>query len=425
MRRALLLAVVQLGAAGCMGSDVERTASPPEPAPKTVLGVMWSGQVGTLRRLDALTLEPVGRPGVKLRAGAHAFSPDGRVLAMATGSGAGGVRFVDTRTLRPVGRPVALGGYVWAGDLFWTSRSRLLAVASSDGFRVMLVDAAARKMIRSERVGGTLMSYGTGASRLAAVLAPSHGIGQARLAVADSEGTVRTVALPQIKAGTEPIESEHDSAAIHELRPGVAVSPDGRRALVVPPGDRVAEVDLDTMRVTQRDLSEPVSLLGRLRNWLEPPASAKVLEGSSREARWLGEDFVAVAGMDIHGITNGDWDADAAGLNVIDTRDWSVRTLSEHASGLVSAGELVLGVGGWWPEGSPGAGLVAVGTDGREAFRALGDAAAGWADVSWPYAYVLSSANDPPRFHVVDLRTGRVLPEANPGRPVTLLGRSR
>jgi hypothetical protein len=69
----------------------------------------------------------------------------------------------------------------------------------------------------------------------------------------------------------------------HQTQQGLAVSPDGRRALVVPGGARVLEVDLRTLAVAERELSEPVSLLGRLRSWLEPAALAKGRRGEERK----------------------------------------------------------------------------------------------------------------------------------------------
>ena len=50
----------------------------------------------------------------------------------------------------------------------------------------------------------------------------------------------------------------------------------------------VAEVDLASGRVGYHEVHEPVSLLGRLRNWLEPAAEAKTAEGAERQAVWVG-----------------------------------------------------------------------------------------------------------------------------------------
>src|SRR5919108_151388 len=55
----------------------------------------------------------------------------------------------------------------------------------------------------------------------------------------------------------------------------VAVDKAGNRAFVVGAGSPVAEVDLETLAVTYHDLATPVSLPGRLHDWLEPPAETK------------------------------------------------------------------------------------------------------------------------------------------------------
>ena len=77
--------------------------------------------------------------------------------------------------------------------------------------------------------------------------------------------------LNEVPAGWEQIEGTDDSDyRARQSVPGLAVDPEGKRALVIPAGGRVAEVDLDSMEVAYHELSEPVSLWGRLRNWLEP-----------------------------------------------------------------------------------------------------------------------------------------------------------
>lgn len=75
------------------------------------------------------------------------------------------------------------------------------------------------------------------------------------------------------------------------------------------------------------ELSQPVSLLSRLRDWLDPAADAKISFGWSREADWLGDGLVAVSGSDYHGLSS-----TLAGLKLIDTEAWGVRTLDPGAS---------------------------------------------------------------------------------------------
>jgi hypothetical protein len=67
--------------------------------------------------------------------------------------------------------------------------------------------------------------------------------------------------------------------------PGLAVAPDGRRAVVIPAGGRVADVDIDALRVSYHELSERTSVFKRLLNWLEPEAEAKTVAGPNRFAQ--------------------------------------------------------------------------------------------------------------------------------------------
>lgn len=422
MARALtvLLAAASL-AAGCGGTGPPASAPErPGQARATVLGVVWVGRSGTLRRLDALTLRPVGPPGAKVPAGVRKLSPDGRTVVLGAGDGALELRFADVRTLRPIGRPIRLAGWGWIGEILWESSDRMLVLSGGNEPRVTLVDPLARRVVDSFPLEGTIGAVDARAARLVVVLSPQAAIGPARLAVFDAVlGHLATVPLPEIHAGTERIDHPDDSHAARQLWPGVAISPDGTRAVVVPPGNRVAEVSLDTAEVVYRELSEPVSLLGKLRNWLEPVAHAKVVVGSSRQAAWLGERYVAVTGTDIRGVSAGKWDASAAGLRLIDTRDWSVRTVADAVSGLRLSRDLLLSFGGVWPEGSPGTGLLAFGPDGERRLHALGEQRVGWVETSWPYAYVPEAGGR--RFSVVDLRTSRLLSRAA-AENVSILG---
>jgi hypothetical protein len=82
------------------------------------------------------------------------------------------------------------------------------------------------------------------------------------------------------------------------------------------------------MQVRYHDLTEPVSLLGRLRDWLEPAAHAKMVDGPDRNAVWLPSGLVAVSGNTY--ASEGDTlDVTPAGLSLIDPSDWSTRRVSD------------------------------------------------------------------------------------------------
>jgi hypothetical protein len=388
---------------------------------EAVLGLVFDGQQAELRRLHPLTLRPVGRLRVRgLSAGMHAVSPDGKTLALASGEGPPRLRFVDVGAMRLSGT-LDLPGLGFATEILWESPKRLLVLVVGQEPGVVTVHASGR-VTGSQRLAGSVVAYDARASRVVALLAPRDSIGPSRLAVVDAaRGLLGTVSLPEIHAGSERIDHPDDTYAMRSRSPGVAMSPDGTRAVVVSAGTRVAEIDLDTLHVSYHALSEPVSLLGRLREWLEPQAQAKVVEGPYRFARWIGEHHVAVTGMDQHGLKDGEWDASAVGLRLIDTRNWTVRTLADHVTGFVPARDLLLAFGGNWPEGSTGAGLRAYGPGGQERFHVLGRQPIGWVETAWPYAYIPQADGRGQRFDVVDLASGQVVAKAATPRPVSVV----
>jgi hypothetical protein len=427
---AVLATVAFVGVAGSAvfeNSDQPAVVEFSEGRQATVLGLVYDQEEAVLRRLDALTLRPVGRARLGgLAAGMHSFSPDRRTLVLARGEPWPQLRFIDTRTLRLRGT-LDLPGSGWPSEFLWGSSSRLIVLLQGGAEpRVVTVDPRARKVIRSRPLEGVSVTAKARAGRLAVLLAPSASIGGSRLAVFDDAGRlVGIAALPQVQAGSERIERSDDAYATRSRRPGVAVSPDGRRAVVVSAGSQVAELNLDTLQVSYHELSRPISLLGRLQNWLQPAAHAKVVEGPYRYASWVGEHQIAVTGIDYRGLKQGKWDASAVGLLLIDTRNWSVRTLAEHVAGIAHVRDLLLAFGGNWPEGSPGTGLLAYSPEAEERFHALGEQPISWIETAWPYAYVTHANGQGQRRDVIDLRTGRLLGTTSTKRPgLSILGSS-
>jgi len=422
-----------LATAGCSGErasapdTTEATSSVTVASDATatrpaVLALLWEGQRAQLARLNPVTLRPIGRKVEVADGAVLAVAPDGEIVALTstvvTGPGGTSDRaellLVDLSAMRPVGKELELPEAGWVGGTIWERPGRLILLLGGEPPHVVTVDPHGPRVLRTQPLTGRLVATDAKAGRLAALLAPATRIGPARLVVVEASGAVRTVALPEIVAGWEPLDHPEDEYATRQRIPGLAVSPDGKRAVVVPAGGRVAEVELDSLRVSYHDLSEPVSLLGRLRNWLEPEAQAKVTEGPDRYARWLGDHYVAVTGMDNHGLSEGELDASPAGLRLIDTRDWSVRTLSDEATGIIVVRDLLLGFGGPYAAdaGGEGIGLRAFGVDGEERFHVLGSVLVGWVDTAWPYGYV-PHANDETKVDVVDLRTGRLVTTAS------------
>jgi len=189
---------------------------------------------------------------------------------------------------------------------------------------------------------------------------------------------------------------------------------EGGHAYVLGGGTPVADVRLADLSVSLHELARPVSLLGRLRNWVEPAAHAKNREGPQREAAWLGGGLLAVAGSDESGGTDArgrpQQRSDPAGLHVVDTRSWATRTLEESASTVVPAdGALVTTAGDT---------LVALEPDGarRWTLTAPGLRPSG---VLWAHGSFLYVLREGHTVTVVDSRTGTVLTDGV--RATTLL----
>ena len=394
---ALVLALV-VAVAACGGSERASDPAPISPARPSLLAYVW-GADPHLAWLDALTLRERG-PAVDVREptpSAWARSPGGARLAVGEG---GRLTFVDPRRMRRLAT-LDLGAKGSVAGLAWPSPRRVIAALSGLEVEIVVVDPAAGRVVRRRELPGTVTRSVRSPDGLVLLLSPRDRIGPARLAVATPE-SVRTASL-SVKAGADPPSL---------LEPGVAVAPDGRRALVTAGGAVVHEVDLGTLRSAERRLSERVSLLGRLRDWLEPTASAKgPLDGPVRSATWTAGGGIVVSGWDYLMTGERTMVSEAAGVRLIDVGTWSVRTLAENASAAVVAGDTILAFGGTNGPGGPrGIGLRAFDREGRERFHVFGDRHVGAVSAVGRYAYVFEQAEAEMQVEIVDLHRGRVLP---------------
>jgi hypothetical protein len=421
MRRVVLVVafvvLAGLGAVAAWPKDLPRPLGLWVAKPKTVLALEWNRDTAYLVRADARTLRPIR--GQRLPLAQHAygasFSPDGRLVAL--GGDTGDVWLVDTRRLRVTGSVGAEGsGHVvataWIGG-------RLVAVVDrccsqegvTDGLTVSVLDPVRKRGLMGHPLDGSIQATASTDSKLVLVVGPRADVGPARLVALDAEGGMATVFLDRIAAGTEirPGRLEARSAT-----PGLALDRELNRAFVVGAGTPVAEVDLATLSVQYHELGASVSLLGRVRDWLEPAAQAKVMpNGPERRARWLGNGFLAVWGIDnetsVDQRGNAQVRQSAAGVKLIDTRDWSVRTLDAQASALAVADRSLLVFGWLWDSASQqstGVGLTAYEQDGSKRFHRFGAAPlyAVHAVGSRVFASVSESS-----YAVLDVKTGRIL----------------
>lgn len=375
----------------------------------------WAAQRGELVRVDPRTFRPL--PGRRIELGIHgyswAYSPDRSKLAV--GGFASGLRFVDLDRFERLGdlRERRRGGLVVA--VAWPRPRRVLAVVQEQWgtgrLTLAVVDSVARKVLERRPLSGKVgeVTAATSAMGLVLLLAPARGLGPAKLVYVDPRARVRSVVLDRIGAGQESVRQE-PRLVQRQWRPGLALDAAARRAFVVAGAAPVAEVDLGTLRVAYHEPSQPISLLGRLRNWLEPAAQAKgETEGPVRYAGWLGDGRLAVSGYDARGTKR----SQAKGLKLIDTRTWSLRTLDPGSAAFRAAGALLLAYGCCYRTGGKGLGLTAYAPSGGAVWHLFGRRPIHAVQVRGMRAYVRLDAvwtgRRPPWVAVVDLRRGRVL----------------
>jgi hypothetical protein len=414
---ALLVAV---GVGGNSPAPIPMQQSAGE-VPKRVLGVLWNDTGLTkprLVRLDSLTLEPVGHR-VPLRLGggsASAISPNGRLLAIGTGSP--GIQLIDLKRMKEVAF-VQLGGTGWATYLFW-EHGLLYAVVDGDRHAALaVVDPAGGHVLRCDPLAGMVLGAevgsNSGTGQVVVLTAPRRHIGRVTITVAGRKGG-DSVVVGGISGGASA-ENDANGYRARQVTPALAVDPDGHRALIVSASRTVATVSLDNLAVEYHTLSEPVSLLGRLHNWLEPRADAKVLEGPQRKAAWLGSGLVAVTGADYATVEdeqgNPTVKVEAAGLSLLDTSDWSIRKLDDETSDFSMFDSTLLAYGdtSWGDPSKKGIGLTGYDLAGREIFHVLGRRKVVMVEPSGDLAYVFVNER---RRIVMDSVSGRVL-----GRPRT------
>jgi hypothetical protein len=326
---ALSAAALFVGLAGVGGAAPTKSSTP-------MLGLFVTGQESwTLAPVNALTLKQ--RKGRSLRVGtrtiAWSFSPERSKLVLADYASAGSLLFVDTHAMRSLGI-LDLGGFAQVQATFWPDESRLYVLVTrltrrEDGnfdrapSSIIAVDPTARKVVGERSLDGWAYNGGHGAGVLAFLLGPEDGVGPARLAVVGADGSVRTVGLDGVQVGSDSYDPSNPTAVGRFEVPGVAVAPDGSRAFVVSPG-QIAAVDL-------RSLDVSYHRLGSTSRRLQKGAQ----EGKLRLALLAG-DRLLVTGNDDTTSVGADGtprvEPHPIGLQLVDTRDWSTKTIDQTTS---------------------------------------------------------------------------------------------
>jgi hypothetical protein len=433
---AAVLLTAALLSAGCGGgrsgpsatagtpATADRPAAPTSPA---LYGL--AGPPPRLYAVDPRTLRP--RRSRSAPVAGHAFgwsfSPDrGRLAAGSDGTAE--LRLYDLMRLRGLG-DVALvkpsvHGLVYAST--WASRSRVLAAVVSAGCCglgdtfVSAVDADSRRMLWRRDLAGSLQAGASYRGGFALVLGPKWSIGPSRLVLVKPNGRLRTLRLEQIRSGWQRSGSGARFVS-HQWNPGLALDPASARAFVVQAGAPVAEIDLRRLSVRYHHLAEPVSFLGRLRNWLEPKAEAKAMQGPDRRAVWLRSGRLAVTGIDYQASVDNKGQQHEldkpTGLKLIDTRTWSVRTLDRTSSSVTFSGGVLFAFSTSWDSRTSklsGSGLTAYDTGGRKLYHRYGRQPIGSVEAV-PRGVLVRGSQGSAVFHHQDLlepRSGRLLGRA-------------
>jgi hypothetical protein len=397
-------------------------------------GLEWS----YLAHVDPDSLRAVAGPALPIGlwgVSSWAFSPDRSRLALvrhtqARRGSSSSIRIVDVGAMR---RELELPlGYAYVPVLAWLEPDRLLAVRIGPGqarLELLTIAPSARRVLSRVELDGDLMNAGQVRGALALLLSPEGSIGQGRLVVASRGGDVRSVDLERVWIGNEQPDAYAELPVAKWRRAGFTVDPDGRRAYVFPPASDAAEVDLDTLAVSYHTPTERVSLFRRLRNFFDPAAQAKALEGPTRSARWIGGGLVALSGLDYSTWKDGNGTlqmrSTPAGLTLVDTRSWTVRTVDRSASSASLADELLLATGSACEsEGNrcTGIGVAAYGLDGELRYR-LFEGQSPWVWTSPAFrgrAFVGMGEGEPMR--LVELASGRVVGERREPLPWLLAG---
>ncbi|HEX8085341.1 MAG TPA: hypothetical protein VF529_13700 [Solirubrobacteraceae bacterium] len=322
-----------------------------------------------LTRLDGASLRPVGpRADVPELHATWSYSPDGRQVAVGTGGQGLGIHVYDVERMRLV-RAIRTG--IAAEALGWLEPRRLVAALQSG--EIVVTDPRSGRVITRHRPragDGVCFAEGDASGSAAgglAILLGARPSRPARLLLVATDGDVRTVALPA--GGRWACD-----------RAGLALEPGGRRAFVLERDGSVAEVDLAGMRATFHRLSgDPLK-----------PASA-------RRLAWLGDGRLVASGRPTRGRP--------PGVSVIDSAEWTNRTLDPDARTVTVAAGLALTYDGVEVDlGGRGSGLTAYDASGRRRFRVLAGKQVDFVHAAPGAAFAQSAAT----LRRVDLESGEV-----------------
>ncbi len=386
MKRALALLTVAVAAAAA-------SVSAAGGSPSALLAAVGEGSSARLAAVDPLTLAPIGRSTqIGRYTSRWARSPDGTQLVLARDDRAS-LRVVDLRRMKTLRAFWVGGGTIDA--LAWLEPRLLVAVV--DGFVAVGADPVSKRVRWRRYLPSQLEAIERTASGFAVLVragdSPATGLGPTELVAIGAGGSLRTAVLDRIRSGLPDYTQSPPSTEYRQ--PGLAVDAAGGKAYVVGADEPVAEVDLATMAVTYHGGSRTL---------------AKAVSGPQRSAVWVGDGLLAVTGTDGHveaGPSEEHWWVTPAGLSLVDTRDWTWRTIDRDATAVRVAGRLLLASSWVYDSNGPtvtGMGLAAYGLDGTPRFHVLGRSPV---DVLTTWGGLVYAVHD--GVTVVDPAAGRVV----------------
>ncbi|MGH3009871.1 MAG: hypothetical protein ACRDLM_10780 [Gaiellaceae bacterium] len=344
------------------------------------------------------------------------------------------MRVLAMPSMRPQGRVLSVGSEAIAFS--WDGSSRLLVLAGRccpGSAQIVAIDVRSGTVTGRWPVPGTVVRFARTRTGFVLLVGPRNQIGTAELVAADAHG-LRVARLGRVRAGFVP-GSMRTVAISNDRFPALAVDGVGRRAFVVDPDGTVATVALGSLAVSYHLPQPSRSLFARFDRWLVPVAQAKGDNGPWRQAQWLGDGLLAVAGTDwqARGQLRGNVISETltdrpAGLEIVNTQTWHVHTLDANADSFTVANGLLLATGTRWnvtasENRTSGEGLVAYDAHGRVHFRVFAGRSVYVNVVAGGRAYVtVVASNGYEHQRVLDLRTGRVLATTGFDWPRLLVG---
>ena len=412
-------------AAAAVALLVAGSAQPQAHAPHKglpLLGIVTnnSGQQ-SLVRVNPVDLRALPGPRMKIsHVSGWAFSPDQRLLALPhwreragdIDGEFGSVRLFAPYPFKAVGE-IPLGRGPVSGDaMAWLAPDRIVAVAWNccGGFDLVVLDPVARKVVERRPLHLEVLGAVQARDRLAVLAAPEQGIGPVQLLLVDAQGGIAAADLERIQGGYESI-GEGDDRGLKALRPALAVERGGLRAFVFAPSGLSAEVDLSSLAKDYH----PLALGGS-----SPSSRAKRFLHSSRSAQDLGNGLVAVSGSSVTPYLDANGQEqlrfEPAGLDVVDTHDWTVRTIDPAADSFafvtdrLLTRDMLLATGSRLDSGvaasRTASGLTAYTLEGKRLFHLFGTK---WAGVSTVYGNRAFVDIGSSTLRMVNLGSGRVV----------------